>query len=337
VSRRDRHRPPSPDGVAASWFQLPPGDWATVLEALDACFPQVGRAVWSQRLEAGLVADAQGQALAVDARYRVGLELSYYRDRPDEPVLAPAEHILHHDERILVADKPHGLPVTPAGGAVRETLLARLVRRTGKAELVPLHRIDRDTAGLVLFSTDPGTRDAYQSLFRERRIAKTYQALAPPLPGLDWPQLRCSRIERGEPFFRMHEVAGEANSRTRIEVLGRGASVWRYRLQPVTGRKHQLRVHMAALGAPILGDRLYPVLQPGHEQPGGPVLQLLAASLDFIDPLDGSSRTFASRRVLDHPHAPAAAAAGEPGHRTSRSDDQAPRRAPARPGSRGGC
>jgi tRNA pseudouridine32 synthase/23S rRNA pseudouridine746 synthase len=177
---------------------------------------------------------------------------------------------------------------------VRETLLARLVQRLGNPDLVPLHRIDRDTAGLVLFSANPATRDAYQALFRQRRIHKRYEAIAPALPGLVFPLVHASRLEAGEPFFRMREAEGVANSETRVDVIERMGELWRYALEPVTGRKHQLRVHMAALGAGILNDRVYPELRRAadddHERP----LKLLARGLGFVDPVSGIERRFES-------------------------------------------
>src|SRR5690606_8220866 len=212
----------------------------------------------------------------------------------DEPTIPFAESVLHVDAHLVVADKPHFLPVTPSGGFVRETLLARLVRRLGNPDLVPLHRIDRETAGLVLFSANPATRDAYQSLFRLRRIRKHYEAIAPALPGLKFPLVRASRLEAGEPFFRMNEVDGVSNSETRIDVVGRAGMSWRYTLEPVTGRKHQLRVHMCALGAPIDNDRLYPRLAPVADDDHARPLQLLARGLAFVDPLSGKARTFES-------------------------------------------
>lgn len=277
---------------APSRLQLPPGDWPSLLDGLCARFPRIDRAQWADRFARGRVQDAQGRALAPDQVWQVGLEIVYFREVADEPVIPFAEAIVHQDADLLVADKPHFLPVTPAGDYVRETLLARLVARTGNRDLVPLHRLDRLTAGLVLFSTRPDTRDAYQRLFRERRIEKVYEALAPPLPQRAFPLERHTRLVPGEPFFRMAEVPGEPNARTRIEVIEAAGPVWRYRLHPVSGRKHQLRVHMAGLGAPILGDDLYPELLV--DAPADAPLQLLAKGLAFDDPLSGQRRTFTS-------------------------------------------
>lgn len=281
-----------------SRLQLPPGNWVSLLEGLCARFPRIDRLQWESRFARGRVQDAQGRALAPDMPWQVGLEIRYFREVADEPVIPFVETILHHDAHLLVADKPHFLPTAPAGAFVRETLLARLVERTGNTELVPLHRLDRLTAGLVLFSTQSETRDAYQRLFRERRIEKTYEALAPALPDLRFPLERHSRLQPGEPFFRMAEVPGEPNARTRVEVIDAHGPVWRYRLVPESGRKHQLRVHMAALGAPILGDGFYPQLQDRSQVEGEPPLQLLAQALTFDDPLTGQRRSFRSVRTL---------------------------------------
>jgi len=283
---------PTRDGIPASRLQLPPGQWATVLQALCARFPQVAAATWQARFARGLVLDAQGQALEVSAPYRVGMQVQYFREVADEPVVPFAEAVLHADAHLVVAYKPHFLPVAPTGAYVRETLLTRLVQRLGNPDLVPLHRIDRDTAGLVLFSANASSRARYHDLFRERRIRKHYLAVAPPLPQLAFPYVHRSRLETGEPFFRMQEVDGTPNSETVIEVLAHGHTHWVYRLEPVTGRKHQLRVHMAALGAPILHDHLYPQLQgAGPDDPARP-LQLLAHALAFDDPVSGESRRF---------------------------------------------
>jgi tRNA pseudouridine32 synthase / 23S rRNA pseudouridine746 synthase len=292
--------PAFPVGIdaRASTVHLPPGPWSTVLDALCGHFTAISRAQWLDRIARGRVLDAHGVAITPDTPYRAGLRIHYHREVMDEAPIPFTESVLHADEHLVVADKPHFLPVTPAGGYVEQTLLRRLIRRLGNTELVPLHRIDRATAGLVLFSANPASRTAYQALFRERRIDKRYEALAPPLPALAFPLLHRSRVVAGEPFFRMRESAGEPNSETRIEVIERGESCWRYALQPITGRKHQLRVHMAALGAPIIGDTLYPALAEksadDHQRP----LKLLAQSLAFLDPLSGEARRFESRLRL---------------------------------------
>lgn len=286
------------DGLPASHFQLPPGPWATVLQALCAHFPAIAEDIWCDRFIRGRVLDADGQPLPVDAPYRLGATVQYFREVADEPVIPYAETIVHADEHLVVACKPHFLPVVPAGVYVRQTLLNRLVETLDNPHLVPLHRIDRDTAGLVLFSANPASRGAYQALFRERRIAKYYLAVAPPLEQLPFPYVHRSRLVPGEPFFRMCEAPGEANSETVIEVLRRGPRHWTYRLQPITGRKHQLRVHMAALGAPLLHDRSYPQLLPQQADAAEQPLQLLAHALHFTDPLDGTQRQFHSARVL---------------------------------------
>lgn len=284
------------DGVPASRLQLPEGPWATVFDALCAHFPGVDQAIWHDRFERGRVLDAEGRVLGVAAAYRKGAEIHYFRGVPDEPAIPFTETVVHADAHLVVACKPHFLPVAPTGAYVRETLLTRLVQRFDNPSLVPLHRIDRDTAGLVLFSANPDSRARYQALFRERRIRKHYLVVAPPLPDLVFPHVHRSRLEPGEPFFRMQEVPGAPNSETVIEVLSRGEDTWTYRLEPVTGRKHQLRVHMAALGAPILHDRFYPHLREQGPEDAERPLQLFADTLTFDDPLTGEPRCFKSKK-----------------------------------------
>jgi tRNA pseudouridine32 synthase/23S rRNA pseudouridine746 synthase len=283
----------------ASTLHLPPGEWVTVLDCLCARFPAIGRPQWLDRMQRGRVTDGQGRPIDAGAPYRAGLRVHYYREVAAERRIPFQETVLHADDHLVVADKPHFLPVTPSGGFVQETLLARLIRRLDNPQLVPLHRIDRGTAGLVLFSAHPATRSRYQALFPERRIAKRYEALAPAMPQHDFPLLRRTRLQPGEPFFRMREVPGEPNSETRIEVLQRGAEHWHYALYPHTGKKHQLRVQMAALGAPILNDDFYPDLQDeGVDDDYARPLKLLAQGLAFIDPLSGEARSFRSGMTL---------------------------------------
>jgi tRNA pseudouridine32 synthase/23S rRNA pseudouridine746 synthase len=230
-----RKRPPDIDGLAASTLQLPPGPWPTVLDCLCDRFPAVARAQWIDRMARGRVLDGDGGWLMPDTPHRVGLEVHYYREMANEASIPFDEVLLHADADLLVADKPHFLPVIPSGAHVHETLLGRLIRRTGNHALVPLHRIDRETAGLVLFSANPDTRASYQALFRERRIEKQYEAIAPALPNVRFPCTHSSRMVAGEPFFRMQEIDGPANSETRVDVVARGDGHWRYGLTPITG------------------------------------------------------------------------------------------------------
>lgn len=295
-----RKRPPNIDGLAASTLQLPPGAWPTVLDCLCARFPAVARAQWLERMDRGRVVDSDERCLTPETPYRVGLEVHYYREVADEALIPFLEVVLHSDAELLVADKPNFLPVTPSGAHVHETLLGRLIRQTGNPALVPLHRIDRETAGLVLFSANPKTRAHYQALFRERRIEKSYEAIAPALPTVEFPCTRASRIAASEPFFRMQEIDGPPNSETRIDVIARGDGYWRYALTPITGRKHQLRLHMAALGAPIANDAMYPSLLHRAAGDYSAPLQLLAKRLSFIDPLSGVECEFSSNFVLDY-------------------------------------
>ena len=302
---------------APSTLRLPPGPWATVFECLCAHFPQITPAQWSRRFENGRVLDETHRPLTANHAYRVGLTVHYFREVDDEPRIPFTETLVHVDEHIVVADKPHFLPVTPAGRFVNETLLARLVARLGNRDLVPLHRIDRGTAGLVMFSANIATRGAYQALFRTGSVSKLYEAIAAPLPTLSLPHRRESRIVQGEPFFRMTEAPGAANAHTLVEAMemlnvAQGAPRARYRLRPDTGRKHQLRVHMAALGAPIEGDTFYPEsdisLLPQAREAGDwrapaddfsrPLL-LLARALSFDDPLSGEPRHFESALRLE--------------------------------------
>ncbi|WP_133477811.1 pseudouridine synthase [Cognatilysobacter segetis] len=283
-------KPPAIDGVGASRVQLRPGDGVTVLDALCARFPSVDRDAWASRFARGRVLDAQGIALDASTVLVRGGDVFYYREVPDEEACSGIETLLHVDADIAVVDKPHGLAVMPAGRFVHDTLLARLVRRLGIDDIAPLHRIDRDTAGLVMFSLRAATRDAYLELFRSRAIDKRYEAIAPPLPHLVFPLERRSRVEPGARFPAMREVDGMANSCSRIDVLERSETLWRYALEPATGRKHQLRVHMAALGAPIAHDRLYGEVVAGDGAP----LALLARSIGFDDPLSGRRRVFGS-------------------------------------------
>lgn len=269
-----------------------------MLDFLIARFPDVGAARWTTRMVRGEVVDSIGNPLPPDAPYRAGLRLYYYREVETEPAVPFAERVVHRDEHLLVVDKPHFLPVVPAGRFLHDTLLARLKRRFGLDGLVPVHRIDRETAGLVLFSLRRETRAAYHGLFERREVRKTYHALAAWRPDLRFPLVRRSRLVEGEPFFRMREAGGEPNAETLIEVLEVRGDRACYRLTPSTGRKHQLRVHMAALGIPIENDTLYPRAAPVAQDDYARPLQLLAKALAFTDPVSGAPRRFESQSTL---------------------------------------
>jgi tRNA pseudouridine32 synthase/23S rRNA pseudouridine746 synthase len=252
-------------------------------------------------MEDGMVLDDRGSPLGPGSPYAPGRRISYFREVEQEPAVPFRESVLYRDERILVVCKPHFLPVMPSGRHVNETLLTRLQKALDIRELVPLHRIDRETAGLVLFSTDSRTRGAYQSLFMERRILKTYEAVTL------WPRDRSlepfsiqTRIVRGEPWFLSRNEAGIPNALTRVEPLAAGNGRALLRLCPVTGRKHQIRVHLQGAGCPIVNDRYYPVLLPEQVPDFQAPLQLLARELSFVDPVTREPLRFVSGRTLAH-------------------------------------
>ncbi|UUZ67673.1 RluA family pseudouridine synthase [Polaromonas sp. P2-4] len=293
------HGLPTRSGVSPSCVGLPAGYWPTITDFLIERFPAIPREVWLQRMQDGLVIDEFGTAVTPGRAYRGHMRLYYYRALDDEPRIPFEETVLYQDEHLVIADKPHFLPVTPSGPYLQETLLVRLKNSLGIDSLIPIHRIDRETAGLVLFSVKPAERDAYQALFRNRTVTKHYEAIAPWRDDLSFPITRKSRIVEDEPFFRQREVPGEPNSETCIDVLEIRGDKARYALSPVTGKKHQLRVHMNALGLPIMNDRMYPPVETTPDDDYGQPLQLLAKSIAFTDPLTGQARQFQSGLSLD--------------------------------------
>ncbi len=246
----------------------------------------------------GEVVDELGLGITPTTPYRAGACIFYYRELESETPIPFTEQILFQDEHILVVDKPHFLPVAPTGKYLQETLLVRLRKRGLPDSLVPIHRLDRETAGVILFSVNPETRGEYAAMFQKRRLEKVYEALALDAHKSVFPIVRRSRIITGEPFFRMKEVDGEANTETRIERLEAvSGEVALYRLTPLTGKKHQLRIHLSELGMPIVNDRLYPVLLDDEDDFSRP-LKLLARSISFQDPITGEQRRFQSKREL---------------------------------------
>ncbi len=289
---------PLRDGVSPSCIVLPHEVQGLVLDFLARRLPAVSRADWQARMEAGDVVDEHAQRVLPGRVMAAGLRVYYYRTLENEAPIPFQAQVLFRDAHLLVADKPHFLPVVPAGRYLQQSLLVRLKREFDLPDLSPIHRIDRETAGLVLFSVQRATRGLYQGLFRERAIEKTYEAVAPWRAQLAFPREHASRMEESGHFFRMHEVPGEPNSFTRMEVLEQAGDWARYRLTPVSGKRHQLRVHMAALGLPLVGDTLYPEVNDAAEGDFSRPLQLLARSLAFADPRTGEHRRFESQRSL---------------------------------------
>lgn len=305
--------PPPRAGVSASRVAVVAGPWATVADFLSARLrPGID---WAARMARGEVLDAGGRPLPPDAPPVPGSVLWYWRSLPPEPRVPFELTVLHHDEHLVVVDKPHFLSAIPGGRYLQETALVRLRRLLDSETLVPLHRLDRETAGVLLFSAVPATRNAYHALMRERRIHKVYEAVAPWRPDLALPLTARHRLQDppGAAHLPVQVVAGEPNAEVRVELiarLGTAASAGagseelaHYRLTPLTGRRHQLRAQLNALGLPITGDRIYPRLWP-EQAPDAPPdytqpLQLLARGLAFTDPISGEERRFESRRRLD--------------------------------------
>ncbi|MFE9991759.1 RluA family pseudouridine synthase [Streptomyces sp. NPDC005381] len=302
--RRKPRIPPSPlpqrHGVDPVRIRLPrEGSWATVREHLVERLA-AGDGVVDAMLGDGLFVGEGGRPVTATTAYVPGMFVWFHRELPDEERVPFPVEVVYRDEHIVVADKPHFLATTPRGSHVAETALARLRRELDLPELGAAHRLDRLTAGLVLFTVLPGERGAYQSLFRDRLIAKEYEAVAPYDPGLVLPRTVRSRILKERGVMAACEVVGEPNAVTRVELTEHRDGLGRYRLTPSTGQTHQLRVHMAALGVPLLGDPLYPEVT-------GPVpagdfrrpLQLLARKLEFTDPVTGRAHRFVSGRELE--------------------------------------
>jgi len=292
-------RPPIRQGVSASRVVVPHGNWPTLLAFLSARFPAVGADAWSHRLAQGLVLDAHAQPFAMGAPCPHGQVVHYYRETTQEPALPEAAEVVFEDEHLLVADKPHFMPVTPGGKYLHTSLLVQLKQRTGCEDLSPLHRIDRETAGLVVLAKRAQDRDAYQALFRQQQVHKHYQAVAAHAPHLTLPLVYQSRIEEDAPFFRSKEVPGEPNSETHLSLLAQQGGLALYGLEPTTGKRHQLRIHLNALGIPILGDQFYPeVLRgPDEAEDFAQPLQLLAKRIRFSDPVTGVRREWTSSRT----------------------------------------
>jgi tRNA pseudouridine32 synthase/23S rRNA pseudouridine746 synthase len=313
------------NGVSASKVGVPANTQLTAINFLCARFPAIQREMWLQRFNAGRVLNGIGQAIAPDQSLLNESHLHYFREVTDEPTLPFKAEVIFQDAHLVVADKPHFMPVTPGGQYVQQSLLVQLKQQLNLPELSPLHRIDRETAGLVVFSVRAQDRDAYQALFRLRQVEKTYEAIAgaPETSALmpTFPLTHKSKMVEAAQFFRMRELSadelqeGEAwNSETWIDCVERlddrasgmpnftssSPALARYVLKPVTGQRHQLRVHMNALGLPLVGDQFYPVVKRSADAPDDfdVPLQLLAKRISFNDPLSHTPKTFESLQQL---------------------------------------
>ena len=280
----------------------------SVLEYLIVKFQDIEPSVWQQRVYDGKVHWHDGSLITQDTLYQPQQRVYYYREVTNEPVIPFVEKTLYQDEHILVVDKPHFLPVTPGGVFINECLQNRLRLKTGLDDLVALHRLDRGTAGLVLFSLNPESRHLYHDLFQSRQIHKTYQAVSEvesdensakqDLVGQQW--VVKNRIEKSTPAFLMKVVDGEANSHSVISCKALSDDKALFELNPVTGTTHQLRLHMLSIGWPLLHDTYYPVLQPFSADSYSCPLQLLAKELSFVDPITQLLREFSSEMSLDY-------------------------------------
>jgi tRNA pseudouridine32 synthase/23S rRNA pseudouridine746 synthase len=312
------------NGLSPSKVGVPAHTQLSAIEFLSQRFPAIQREVWQQRFDAGTVLNAMGQSIAPSHSVFGESHLLYFRHVADEPVLPFKAQIIFQDDYLVVADKPHFMPVTPGGKYVQQSLLVQLKQQLNLPELSPIHRIDRETAGLVVFSVRAQDRNAYQTLFRLREVEKTYEAIAGALETstqhLTFPMTHKSTLVEDSQFFRMRELSADEfseaipyNSETWIDCVERLHAIEsstqkdpplrelaRYQLKPVTGQRHQLRVHMNALGLPLVGDQFYPVVKRGAEEPDdfNSPLQLLAKTISFRDPLSSALRNFESTRQL---------------------------------------
>ncbi len=271
----------------------------TILRYLELRFPHVVSKVWAERIDRGLVRGEGGDAISLATPYKAGMRLSYFRENQSEIIIPFKEEILFQNDHLLAACKPHFLPVQPSGPYVAECLLNRLIKLTGNKELVPLHRIDREAAGVVLFSANRDSRDTYHELFAEGKIRKIYEAIGTMPRERDRSEwLVENRIEESGKWPLTQNAEGPVNARTLVRKTGERDGLAKFEIEPFTGKGHQIRLHLQLIGSGILNDRYHPVLLP--EDPGDfqNPLQLLAKRLSFTDPISGEEFEFTSRRKL---------------------------------------
>ncbi|MGL1932221.1 MAG: pseudouridine synthase [Desulfotalea sp.] len=287
-------------GKSAVYMPSKEKPYPTILAFLVARFPLITEKTWLKRITSGKVLSEDETPISLNTSYTPNQRLFYFREVEKEPIIPFQEQILYSNEHLIVACKPHFLPVTPGGPYVTETLLNRLKASTGNNSLAPINRIDRGTAGLVLISANKKTRGLYQQLFMNGMVQKTYQAIV-AFPGdtnqTEW--LVENRIEKGEPWFRMQTHQGKVNARSKILLLKTKGSRALLQLSPITGKKHQLRVHLSDLDIPIVNDRYYPKLLAETVDDYDLPLQLLSKRIQFRDPISGVEMSFESKKDLN--------------------------------------
>lgn len=296
---------PPRHGLQAAWVRTPDRgkespDWETLSDFL--LFKLAKHAPTAQMLADGRFVLDDGTPITGREPYRPHTFIWFHRDRRDEPVVPFKIELLYADERIVVIDKPHFLATIPRGNHVLQSVVVRVRNELGFPDASPAHRLDRLTAGVLVLTTEKKWRGAYQEAFRHRQIHKRYDALAPISDSLEFPQVVRNHIvkERGNLQAVVYPDR-EPNSETLVELAERRGNIGCYRLTPITGRTHQLRVHLNALDIPIMGDPLYPKILDVDIDDFSTPLQLVARELSFIDPVDGTRRHFASKIPLDWP------------------------------------
>lgn len=288
---------PVRDGVNATRLRLPDeGPWDTAMDYMMHRWGHIDPQGIEDRFDAGEIVGEAGIPLDRATPLRNHTFIWYYRTLPPEIRIPVELNILHQDENLLVVDKPHFLPTTPGGTYIQESALVRLRNQLDLPDLIPMHRLDRMTAGILLLSTNPETRGRYQVLFEKRQVQKEYEcvAAAEPAPGhpaVEFPAVVRNRMTKSRSYLLAEVIDGEPNAETRIERLRTldGATSRRalYRLEPHSGKTHQLRVHMASLGLGIVNDAFYPELLDKAPDDYSKPLQLLARGIRFVDPITG--------------------------------------------------
>jgi len=325
MSSSNAFKPPVINGVGPSTVGVPANTTLSAIDFLTSKFSAIAPEEWLLRFEAQEILNADGRVMAPQDSLLKESHLHYYRSIRNEPELPFKANVIFQDDYLVVADKPHFMPVTPGGRYLQQSLLVQLKQQLNLPELSPVHRIDRETAGLVVFSVRAQDRNAYQELFRLRQVDKIYEAIAgaPETSALNpkFPLVHRSLMDEDIQFFRMQELSAdgshshnEYNSETWIDCVQRISiqeisnqddgikklELARYQLKPVTGQRHQLRVHMNSLGLPLLGDQFYPLVRIGADENDNfeHPLQLLAKSIFFKDPISGFPRSFTSSLSL---------------------------------------